>query len=225
MRPLHLFLLTLSLLSFLQSSFAEAPEGVQSGEIELELGEEKSINSYHAVQNRTITKISNLEKSMLNLATGSKNKIDPFDDWELNYLATVYLYCTMQTGVCPRILQTIFEIDFINSVIDQKSSCPNLTRFWKKWIEGDMERRLEYKIEVGQFAKRQAFNKNARPKFVKCRNTIDLVRKKYPEGASPFKARYEEGSSQIRAVQKTLAMLEVVRKKIPNIFYKTGVKG
>ncbi len=207
------------------SSWAQPPSGVQSGEIQLELGERKNINTYRVVQDRTIAKIADLEKQMLNLAAGSKSTIKAFDDYELNFLATVYLYCSMQTGVCPRVLQTLFEVDFINSSLNQKSSCPNLTRFWKKWIEGDMERRLEYKLQVGQFAKRQAFNKKARPKFIKCRNTIDLVRKKYPEGTPPFTKRYEEGSSQIRAVQKTLALLQVIKKKVPNVFYKTGVKG
>ena len=100
LRPILVSLAILTLSAAM--AFAGPPEGLQSGEISgITLGEEDE-NSYKKVQNRTISKFNELEKQMLQLSKGGSQSIPNLDEYELNYLATTYLICSMQSAMGSR---------------------------------------------------------------------------------------------------------------------------
>ncbi len=212
----------IALACYVLPAFSDAPEGKQQGLISaIDLKDEDNPNSYKLVQDRTIKKVEELSKQLVRASEGSTSKFKNFDGYELNYIAASYLHCSIKTGACPFVLQSLLEADLINSAVDQSASCPNLKGFWKRWISSDMEKRMGYELGVGQFSKAQYFNKTTRPMFLNCEDTIKSILEKTPSTSKLFIERYGESSPQKKSVDKTIKLLKLIQKKVPNIFYKT----
>ena len=199
--------------------WAQDRSSVQQGEIQFE--EEEKDLTYSDVQRMAIEKLESFAKRVKSADPASDAK---FSDPEVRYLSSAYLFCTIRKGSCPMILQALFETDLVPSVAAQESSCPNLTRLWKYWIESDMERRAELDVPIGVVPKYQQFKKEARPKFIKCKQTIETVREHSPKGKEFFSSRYGEGSPQLSQILKTIALLRALEKKKINLFSAQGIK-
>jgi hypothetical protein len=204
---------------------ADAPKGKQQGTIGgINLEGEEDENTFQKVQSRTIVKVEKLLKKTSLLSEGQELDFEPFDDYEIKHIGAVYLYCTIRTGECPFILQALLEADLIHSTYVKEVLCENLKALWGKWVSSDMERRVGHKLGVGQFSKYQNFKKNIRPKYTACKNTIKKIQGEHEDSATLFISRYGESSKKVSTVRKTLKLLKAIKKKIPNIFYKVGVK-
>lgn len=187
---------------------AQDRSSVQQGEIQFEQ-EEKDL-TYSDVQRMTIEKLENFANLIRQGNPSSEAKLS---DREIRYITSAYLFCTIRKGSCPMILQTLFETDLVPSVANKESSCPNLSRLWKYWVQSDMERRAELDVPIGVVPKYQQFKKEARPKFIKCKETIDTVREHSPAGPEFFSSRYGEGSPQLSQILKTIVLLRAFEKK------------
>lgn len=197
---------------------AQQPPSVQQGEILFE--EEEKELGYSDIQRMAIQKLNTFVSSI-----GEREPSLPtFSDRELNYFSAAYLFCTVRKGNCPMILQTLFEVDLVKSVQTQQDICPNLTGLWKYWIENDMERRMELDVPIGLIDKYQRFKKQARPKFIKCKETIQAVRERSPQGAEFFRNRYGGDSPQRKEILKAIALLQALEKKKINLFTSQGLK-
>jgi len=129
------------------------------------------------------------------------------DDGVLLNLAVSYLYCTVKTGVCSYMLDTVLESDFRHGT----TTCPNMKKFWKAWLGNDLEQRLKYMLPIGYAAAVTTFNSSERPKYVKCEAKL-----------AEWKPAKE---TRIAQITKTFKFLEEIKAKNINVMLATGVIG
>jgi len=225
---LLLTLLTVSAEAF--SSEAENPQErvpprrpALSGDIILE-GPEKKASIYEITQDNALSYMQHLSHQVQAASSGASiSPIPPLAPDVQDYLTGVYLYCSVQRGTCPFVLQAILEIDIINSRLSGQNSCPNMQAFWKRWLENDMENRHRHSVRTGHMHATHDFNQSVRPRFVRCQET---VAKEIAAGSSNpaefFRSRYRDNSQHRRDVATSLALLEQIKANIPNIFRATG---
>ncbi len=190
-----------------------------SGEIAANL-EEETPDNYEATKSSIIDKLSLLEQMM-------GTPFDPlkapprFSDEELLMLASLHLHCTLQEGVCTLIPFTLFEADLIQSARDDKASCPNLLIFWKQWLSGDMEKRVDMNLGVVHYEKRSEYKTVMRPKLLRCSKTIASMLESQENVKSYFEKRY---GKKKELPQKLELYITELHKKLPNIYQATGVR-
>ena len=218
-----IFQFTLVLL-FVFSSFAtglcQERRNKQSGFLDLEFTGKKKIAYEDIVKSVT----SKAEQFASSQSSGSFQSIN-FTQDDLNYLAAVHLYCTMRKGACPLIPQALLEMELSSHAASSSSSCQNLPRFWKTWIESDMEKRVEIHLQVVNFAKRNIFKKKHRPKYLKCKSTVSSILPKSASAQSVLKKRYANSSKESQYAQKLVNYIHSINEKVGNIFTETGLSG
>jgi|GEM_PF-1745101 len=194
----------------------------QFGEVAFE--EEEKKDSYKTAQDQAIALFQELDRKIKALRQGSTVSGITASDEALNYLTGAYLYCVMKKGVCPMVLEALFEIDLINSKLQNGAQCPVLKRFWSLWAKNAMEERAKYLIQTGMLEAVADFNANLRPKYIRCEATVKNEIESGVAGAAFFKERYREGARPVVATSKMVTFLTLLKEKIPNVFVATGAQ-
>ena len=214
-----LFVPSLFMLSlFALSSPAPAQQRhEQTGTLNMVI-EDKSKDPYKESQANAMEAMNALSKKIEELKTGSISRAERPKDSGVHYLTGVYLYCTITKGTCPEILDSILEIDLINSRIEKKASCPTMLSFWKDWQANDMEARQKFMVRLGYLGITNDFNRNVRPAYVKCQETIAGRIDDQASDADFFRKRYGADQSPEQSVRKTVEYLQAVSTSIGDVF-------
>jgi len=225
--------LVLTLLTVSVEAFSSETDDIQnkpsprrpalSGDIILE-GPEKKVSVYEMTQDNAIEAIQYLQQqSRAALSGAGPGSIPNLTPDVQDYLTGVYLYCSVQRGTCPFVLQAILEIDIINARLSGQNTCPNMQGFWRRWLENDMENRHRHSVRTGHMHATHNFNQTVRPRYVKCQETVAQEISGNPGSSSDFfRHRYRENSESARDIATTVALLEQIRANIPNVFRATG---
>ena len=188
-----------------------------SGEITLEdVGVERR-SPYQAAQDAAIAYFKKLSELELQLAQGGSGRAETISDNAMIHLTNVYLYCAVKFATCPLVLDSILEADVINAKLDKSTACPNLERFWKMWVKGDMEKRHKYLVRTATMNATNDFNLKIRPRYIKCGG---LITEELTGGGSDsafFTERYGEDSPKKNNLRKITALLQELKLKLPNL--------
>lgn len=196
---------------------AENRDAQQSGEIVLEQDETR-VESFGLTQDKSIQFFKDLQQKVEQGAAGTVPSANPeIDENALIYLNAAYHYCTVNAGTCPSLLDALLEADVINSRLKKQAQCPTLKAFWKEWVKNDMEKRLQYSVKTGFLADTEAFKKNERPKYIKCEPTVQAAIDGAGTDAEFFKARYSGDSTPKKATQRTVSILNEIKKRVGNV--------
>ena len=217
---LPLLLLTPALCFLLAGEAALAgPKNQQSGEIQLEDVSAAQKNPYQDNQDSAIAFVRQMVEMITKLGDGGQVSTRPANVSEntMIHLTNAYLYCSIKYGTCPMLLDVLLESDVINSKLNNAPSCPNLQRFWKVWVRGDMEKRQKYLIRTANLNTTSDFNTRLRPKYIKCPETVAKIIADSPSVATFFVERYVEDAVALDSAKKALALLEDLKAKVPNI--------
>ncbi|MDC0359032.1 hypothetical protein OAO01_09470 [Oligoflexia bacterium] len=189
------------------------------GSIDLQTTDIKK-TSYSDIQNNTISYFKDIENKLT--APQSIGRQKDLNGRMMKYLAAAYLYCTLKSGACPLVLDGVLEVDLINSKLNNKAACPNMKQFWKAWIGNDMERRLEYRLNIGFLAKTQSFKKHDRPKYLRCEDTLAKLTSGTIPNSEFFSRRYASDSPHTNTIKQLRIFLDTIKKRVPNLFAATG---
>lgn len=190
-----------------------------SGEIVLEDTTEHKSNAYLVNQDQAIQYFEKLEKLLVQARAGSSVSAPLISEGALLYLTGAYLYCSVNNGVCPFILDGILESDLLNSSTTGSAACPNMTQFWKIWLKNDMEQRHKYLVKTGFLQLTSEFRQNSRPKYLKCKETIQNEL-----ASTQLAQRFSVDSEKVKAVSKLVLYLKGLSKTVPNVFVATGAQ-
>lgn len=206
----------LSLTSFLSSSLprANAQSNVQSGDIAIEeLSAQKS--SYQTHQDRVIeifTGVRDGLSSPLNIAEITV----PRDG--IIFLNAVYLHCAVARGTCPLVLEALLNLDVLHAAKSGTFECPNLTQFWRSWLENQMEDRHKYMVRTSHIQTTASFNSLERPKYIKCKETVQQILGSNAQGSAVVGKRFAANTDAQQNIAQMVEYLLAVKQKIPNIF-------
>lgn len=178
--------------------------------------------NYNQVENDTLAYFQKFLNQIDSYRNGSGTRIEPVGFQEMHYLTAVYLYCSMMNGVCPVVLEALFETDLINMRISPETKCNNLMHFWDRWIKNEFEQRLDYGIKTAYITKVTEFRKNVRPKFIRCSDTVKAIIKANPNTQSFFNARYAPGSPVRTRLEQMLQLLDNLKTRKVDVFVTTG---
>lgn len=182
-------------------------------------------NSYATTQDKTLDYFKQLASHVEHLAEGqASGQLPTLEEAGLNYLTGVYLYCAVNFGECSMLLDAILEIDLINSKLNAKAECPNMTKFWKFWVRNDMESRHKYMVKTGFLKVTSDFNQHKRPSYIKCQGKIQQQIDTKVNQSEFFKSRYSSDSPYNLVAVKAVKLLEDVKRRIPNIFVAVGAQ-
>lgn len=213
----------LALTSLLTSASLHAqPRPSTSGEIVLE-DTSQNRSTFRVVQDQAIAFARSLDTEFGRLATGqSMEQITLPTESVLLHLTAVYLYCSVQQGVCPQLLDAILEIDVANSRLQGRASCPTMKQFWRLWVRNDMEERHKYQVKTGFLNETAEFRQKIRPRYIQCEATVAEAIK--GDGSnSAFFAKRLSGERRQLATHLT-RYLELVKAEVPNVFVATGAR-
>ena len=180
-------------LVFSPSSLLADKNSAQTGEIKLELEGPKKEDPYLVTKRGVLKKLTNLKD---NLEGGKLETPDVFNVEELNFLAAHHLYCSLQKGVCKLIPYTLFEMDMIRIHNTGKKDCMNLTRFWKQWLEADMDNRVGHNLAVTHYNKRSEFTSKIRPQLLNCSKTAKTLLARTEDPKKYLTDRYQPGKKK-----------------------------
>ncbi|RIL03051.1 MAG: hypothetical protein DCC75_13085 [Proteobacteria bacterium] len=193
----------------------------QFGEIELE-GYDEGKSRHSTNQDQAIEYFNKLSAISDGLAQGSISAPESMNEDILFYLTGVYLYCAVNSGTCPLILDAMAEAETIRSVVSGSVECSGLKKFWKLWVKNGMEDRHKYLVKTAYMRAHNDFNAKERPKYIKC---DDLIKGRMAGMSSKeafLKQRYAPGSAAKESITKVAQLLEQIKAKRINVFVATG---
>lgn len=213
--------LTFLLLFFPCFSYAQ---GVQSGEFVLETTEKK-VDPYENNQKEVVKYLNNLKSTVSLLSQGKPASIAKPAGHFYKYMNAIYLDCAKKRGICPIFLDSILEIDVINSKKEGKVTCGVSKRYWKSWIANDIEKRIGHNVKTALVNKTKNFNKQERPKYIKCKDTIQKILDESKDIPTKdfFIKRYKDNKDIVKAIAISSKYVETTVKKVPNIYFKVGM--
>jgi hypothetical protein len=197
---------------------AEVPSGdgksSLTGQLDVNVNADvkKKVDPYQVAQDNSISYFKNFEKA-LSAGGGAQPAIGSA---ELLHLNGLYLYCTLQNGTCPEVLDAILEIDIFNSSKSGAKDCPIMKSFWKSWIANNLEKRHQHGVKIGQMDITTDFKRNVLPKYLRCSATVQDELSK-----NPASKRYGSGSLAKGAVTSTVQKLEHLKQTVPDVFAAT----
>jgi hypothetical protein len=175
---------------------------------------------YNRTQDEVIEYFSTLQQDITSPAALTKRP--PLDPSWINYLNAAYLYCSVNVGVCPYIIQSIFEVDLINSKLSGSAQCPNMLAFWKGWVDSDMENRHKYLVKTAYLNTTDEFRRNERPKFLQCKKTIGDILAGAGETQGFFMKRYQPNSESAVSIAKTVQLFQELKRTVGNVIVAVG---
>lgn len=204
------------------ATLAEPPTELQSGEIKQEQDADQ-VDSTAETQERTIAYFKELETTISQAAHGiAPAPLPALPDNSLLYLNAVYLYCTINSGTCPAVLDALLEVDTINARLNSKAECPNLKQFWKLWIKGQMEERQNFQVKTAYLETTTTFKKTQRTRYIKCEDTVAASITGDESPSAYFTHRYQQNSAPRKTATSLIQLLTEVKSEVPDIF--TAVK-
>jgi len=103
---------------------------------------------------------------------GGKGRAEELTPADVSYMSVAYLYCVVQRGTCPFILETILDADLEASLSSGVAGCTTMKRFWKEWLRSALDERAKFLLSVSSGLKLAAFNSQERPRYVQCSSTV-----------------------------------------------------
>jgi hypothetical protein len=185
---------------------AEGRRNAQAGEIELEEMGEKKRNIKSVARDEALSWAKSYSQS-----ADAGGLVQPLSERAALYLAASYLYCVSHVGNCAFLLDSVIETD-VMALRQGGSGCPSMTKFWRAWLDNDMETRLRHDVPIGLANEVSAFNARERPKYLKC---AQLVEQRAKEGG--------RGEVVRKGAQKTLGFLNELDFKSINVFGEVGI--
>lgn len=192
------------------------------GSIDIEDTKAVAVDAYQVSQEKALTYFDSLATAVSSPSSISTQSAP--QDGVLHHMAGVYLYCIVKAGICPYLLDAIFEIDVINARLSGQAECPAMLRFWSDWKKNDLENRHKYLVSTGHMQLVSEFNRNKRTRYLLCKETVANEILSKETNAAFFKERYAEGSTIRKSVNQTNQLLKQIKTKIPNIFVATGAQ-
>ena len=189
--------------------------------------ENSNTDTFGTLQDSTIEYFKHLNDAVRLAAKGTVPAPIPTPDVNhFTYLNAAYLYCSVQNGVCPTVLDALLEVDVINSRLAKQAQCPALSGFWTQWVKTDMEARSQYQVKTGFLAETQDFRQKDRPKYIKCQATVQTEMSD-PIAASLsdsdyFTRRYSGDSQHTKSVATMVELLTELKAKVPNVIDEAG---
>ncbi len=218
--------LTLTLLITSQLVLAEPPKDPHKdllyGEIKLE-AEDKQVSPYEEGQTGAISLMQELSE-FTQLKTNKFTGANSTKASTILHLNALYLVCTQKKGTCQEVLDSVLEVDVINSKVSGTPACPTMLAFLKSWVKNDMDKRLSYKMRTGDVAIRSEFQKNKLPRYINCLDTIKQETNSTLPADEFFKARYGQNAQIPTAVGITLKHLLTAKSKNMNLLTIAGLK-
>lgn len=200
------------------------PDGVQVGTIEFE-STERAVTSYGDRQKESVEYFDSLSKKITSLSSTGSASVSDMSDNVTFHMTGVYMYCSLKYGACPFVLDAILETDIIKSRQNKKASCNAMKTFWRKWIHGDMNKRIRYLMPTGYANKKANFDIKDRPRYVKCSKTVAEEAKLKLSNKEFFSQRYSDDSQIVSSIKKTNLLLQTIEAKNINVFQATGSGG
>lgn len=211
-----LFRLLISLVALAAPVFVTAEDGPSlQGEVTFESFERNEVPyEQHVTEARAV--FSGLQDALPVLAKGESWKGNPTHDRALSWLATLYLYCSVQRGSCPLVLDAILEID-IAQASPAEATCPTMKRFWKQWIDLDLEKRQSFLMKTGGIQTAAEFSRSVRPTYIKCEERVaDAM-------TESRRDRYQAGGAAAKRNDTMLAYIDRISSTIPNLYSEMGI--
>lgn len=206
--------------TFVDSVIAQ-PRPDTSGAIEFE-NEDKSKDPYKDSQDKAIEYYNKYLKLTADLAQGKAEPMSAIDSRAINYLTGAYLFCISKQGVCSAIVQSILDVDVINSRLEKKASCPNMIHFWDSWIKNGFEERHKFMVQLGHSREVGDFNANVRPGLIRCQKTVEEAIAGSGTDSEYFKTRFAKDSPRVKNIQFTTEFISRLKENIPNVFKTIG---
>ena len=163
-----------------------------------------------------------LEKAAEAAKQGTVGNLPPIEEDTMGYLAVMYLYCSVKLGTCTELLETILDSDVRLSKEKSESQyqCPTMTRFWKAWVDSDLEERAKFHVEAAAGMRLAQFNSSVRPKFVNCKLMVKEILTREKE--SP--PRYGPDGAVTRSAAKTFKFFQTLNAAGVDIFGAMGLR-
>jgi hypothetical protein len=192
------------------------------GVIDLDLSSDRPTPSYTKIQDETIGAFSKLRDVPQALASSGSASLPQFSDDMLSYLSAVYLYCAINNGTCPLVLNALLEVDLIRSKLSGQVSCPTMKRFWNAWVASDMEERHKFQVRTSHINAYTQFNTQTRPRYLRCEATIQEEISGNTPATRFFSVRYRSGSASAGYFRQMESLLTQLKERVPNVFAATG---
>lgn len=194
-----------------------------SGEIAIDTSQAQKKDPYRETQDSTLNYFKGLKGQLQEAARSGRKLLIP-DANAIQYLNGLYLFCSIKRGTCPSVLEALFEIDVVNSKLNNVAVCPVTKTFWKRWLENEFEDRMKYSLSTGFIAKVSEFNAKERPKYLRCDDTLKELFKDGTPAAALFSARYAPGGRVMHAIDEVITLITAVSENNINVFVATGAQ-
>ncbi len=205
------------------SSALSNPRVSQQGSIELEQ-EEKTADSYSTSVAQTLAFASAVKSTAHALSAGTTApSIPTLSEGSFKYLASAYLYCSSNRGVCPHILDLVLESDLIEAKRGSKSGCPITEKFWSTWLASDMEKRQQFMVKTAHINESAEFKRSLRPRYIKCQSTIKTELEGDGSTTDFFKKRYNSEKPLLASIDKGEEELRDISAKVPHLYSALGL--
>jgi len=210
-------LITVSLLSALAVTLckgisARAENPATSGDIEIESTEVKPRSGNSVAQDQASEFLKSMESFAKGGGTGS---VPTLTDGAAQHLSVMYLFCLKKLGPCPFILDSVLEADVAAARVSGAAECPSMSRFWRKWLDNELEQRVKFLLSVSNMSALASFNTIERPKYVRCKETVAELK-----GTT---GRYGEGGPSTVAIVKTAKLLADISSRSIDIYGAVGL--
>jgi hypothetical protein len=207
------FLLYVSISFTIGNVVADTPVKL-AGDVEFtDISNTKKGDSYEVTQEKVITVFKNHHEA---LSSGRIPEPIILTEQQSSYLAGVYLVCVLKKGTCPEILDALLESEVIRVASTKDGQCPTMKQFWKTWIGEKFEQKHGQYNKMSFFNVRGEFNKNERPKYVKCSATAKERASKIKTPDSYIKSKYAGKNSNPSLL--ALTTLTGISKSVSNVF-------
>lgn len=193
--------------SFAEAEKAKEKGGVQSGDIEIEETQEVRQSPFATAARDSLKWARELPG-----AVTSQGAIPVLEGPALVYVAASYVYCVRKLGNCAFILDAVLETDILAARGRGDNKCPVMGKFWRSWLDNDMESRLKLDIPIGYVNTITSFNQKERPKYVRCEDAV----------ATALKDPNHSASATLN-VKKTKGYLEEIESKSIDLFGAVGI--
>ncbi len=137
----------------------------------------------------------------------------------VDYLTVLYLFCAKKLGACPFILESVLEADLMSAHRSASPQCETMSHFWKRWIDMDGDKRLEFSVSIGSASTLAQFNASSRQRFVKCQDTVSSVLAQKGDLSS----RYGAGTPAAKNTATLKALIHEIEQKHIDVFDSCGL--
>jgi hypothetical protein len=192
--------------SFFMSGIAFAEQGNTSGSINLK---DKPLQS--EIYKKSIEEITEFLNFAAKSASqgGLSEKQKPLSKDAIELLTSLYLLCTVETGPCFPILESLKEYELNGARFHGRAKCELLPKFWHYWITNKMEERLGHKSTIAFFSEYSDFLQFERVSYVNCTKEVAELSK----SEQLLRERYERHKDSILKATK---LVEQLLKKYPS---------